>query len=304
MDLNIQIIKGDITKMAVDVIVNAANESLLGGGGVDGAIHKAAGPELLEECRNLRGCFTGHAKLTRGYDLPAKYIIHTVGPVWQGGNKQESDMLSFCYRNCFLIIKEKGFKSIAFPSISAGAYHYPIELASRIALKETRDFLRENPNPDLRIIFVCFDDQVYNAYLKAYEEIFEGKKEVKPQEVKNLKSKTILLVEDNESTSGFLARMISRKGWKVLSTVSGKEAIKIYQDNRPDYVFLDAHLPDMEGVSVFRSIRSISGSAMIYFVTGDSAFEFLHEKLGANGYISKPIDMTAMSSLLDELAKA
>ncbi len=137
----IEIIQGDITKQSVDAIVNAANCSLLGGGGVDGAIHRAAGPELLAECRTLGGCKTGEAKITRGYKLPAKYVIHTPGPVWHGGNKDEADKLRSCYRNCLVLASENGCKTVDFPSISTGVYHFPLEKASEIAIKTIAEYL-------------------------------------------------------------------------------------------------------------------------------------------------------------------
>lgn len=165
----IDIIPGDITKQAVDAVVNAANNSLLGGGGVDGAIHRAAGPELLEECRTLNGCETGEAKITKGYQLPAKFVIHTVGPVWSGGNKKEDDLLANCYRNCFSLAIYKRIKTIAFPSISTGAYRFPVERAARIALREALSAL--SINADLqKVVFVCFDQRTYECYRNALAE--------------------------------------------------------------------------------------------------------------------------------------
>ncbi|APH39421.1 O-acetyl-ADP-ribose deacetylase [Methanohalophilus halophilus] len=158
----IRIIKGDITEQEVEAIVNAANSSLLGGGGVDGAIHNAAGTKLLEECRTLNGCATGEAKITQGYDLPAKWVIHTVGPVWHGGNSDEDRMLARCYRNCLKLAAERGIKTIAFPSISTGAYHFPIQRAAEIAMNEVISFLNDRPVFD-RIVFVCFNDDTFSS---------------------------------------------------------------------------------------------------------------------------------------------
>jgi O-acetyl-ADP-ribose deacetylase (regulator of RNase III) len=163
------IFEGDITKQAVDAIVNAANTSLLGGGGVDGAIHRAAGPELLEECRQLGGCATGEAKITKGYNLPARYVIHTAGPVWHDGGHNEEELLASCYRNCFALAEKHKLRSIAFPSISTGAYRFPIERASRIAVREANHFLQKN-NAIEKVILVCFGADVYRCYQKAVRE--------------------------------------------------------------------------------------------------------------------------------------
>lgn len=159
----IKLLKTDISRLEVDAIVNAANTSLLGGGGVDGAIHKAAGTELLKECRLLNGCNTGHAKLTNGYKLPAKYIIHTVGPIYQGGQNNEANLLASCYKESLILAKNHLFSSIAFPNISTGVYHFPKKEAAIIAIKEVSDFLNQNNYPK-KVYFICFDDENYNLY--------------------------------------------------------------------------------------------------------------------------------------------
>ena len=161
----IRLIKGDITTLEVDAIVNAANNSLLGGLGVDGAIHRAAGPQLLEECRTLGGCATGDARITRGYNLPARYVIHTVGPVWRGGLEGEDDLLASAYRRSLEVAEEHGVRTIAFPSISTGAYGFPIERASRIAVSEVRRHLEAGGTVE-SVTLVCFNNEAYDAYLE------------------------------------------------------------------------------------------------------------------------------------------
>lgn len=162
------IILGDITKEAVDAIVNAANTSLLGGGGVDGAIHRAAGPELLAECRTLHGCETGQAKITKGYRLPAEYVIHTPGPIWRGGTMGEELLLQNCYENCLRLAAEKGCRSVAFPSISMGIYRFPLEKASEIAVRTILKFLETHPDMEVRM--VCFDQETFGYYKDALRE--------------------------------------------------------------------------------------------------------------------------------------
>jgi O-acetyl-ADP-ribose deacetylase (regulator of RNase III) len=165
-DGRIQILRGDITKLDVDAIVNAANTTLLGGGGVDGAIHRAAGPELLAECRTLGGCRPGEAKITRGYLLPARFVIHTVGPIWRGGKHDEARTLTNCYRNSLQLAVENEINTLAFPAISCGAYGYPIEEAAQIAFKATREFLAISEELQ-KVIFVVWSEDDYDAYREA-----------------------------------------------------------------------------------------------------------------------------------------
>jgi len=164
----IEVIQADITTLAVDAIVNAANTSLLGGGGVDGAIHRAAGPELVAECRLLGGCRTGQAKITPGFRLPARYVIHTVGPVWNGGARGEAELLANCYRACFVLAREYALRTLAFPAISCGVYGYPLADAAAIAVREVRAGLNENESIE-KVIFACFGDETYNAYHREVE---------------------------------------------------------------------------------------------------------------------------------------
>ncbi len=164
----IKVVEGDITLLDVDAIVNAANSRLAGGGGVDGAIHRAAGPRLLQECQTLGGCPTGEARLTRGYNLPAPYVIHTVGPIWQGGQKKEADLLADCYRNSLALALEHHLRSIAFPAISCGVYHFPIEQAAQIAVREIKDFLANHLLPE-KVLLVCFDPAARAALEQALQ---------------------------------------------------------------------------------------------------------------------------------------
>ncbi len=161
---------GDITTIHADAIVNAANTTLLGGGGVDGAIHRAAGPELLEECKTLNGCATGDAKITKGYKLPARFVIHTVGPIWRGGQHSEDNLLASCYKRCFEVVKQHHIRTVAFPSISTGAYRFPVERAAGIALREIVNALQLNPEIE-KVYIVCFDSNTYNAYQKALSDV-------------------------------------------------------------------------------------------------------------------------------------
>ena len=165
-----QVIRGDITRQSVDAIVNAANCSLLGGGGVDGAIHRAAGPELLAECRTLNGCETGKAKITKGYRLPAKYVIHTPGPVWHGGRNGEEALLASCYRSCLELASREGCRTVDFPSISTGVYHFPLDKASKIAIHTIADYLTGHPEIE-RVRMVCFDAGTEGYYADALREL-------------------------------------------------------------------------------------------------------------------------------------
>ncbi len=168
----IRVIRGDITRLEVDAIVNAANNKLEGGGGVDGAIHRIAGPELLKECQSMGGCPTGEAKITKGYRLPARHVIHTVGPVWKDGNHDEAELLAACYRNSLELAEQNKFKTVSFPAISCGVYGFPIKQAAEIAIRETISFLSRNSTMK-RVVFVCFDDeikQVMDAELGKYKQ--------------------------------------------------------------------------------------------------------------------------------------
>jgi O-acetyl-ADP-ribose deacetylase (regulator of RNase III) len=168
----VRIVQGDITTLAVDAIVNAANESLLGGGGVDGAIHRAAGPELLAECRTLGGARSGEAKITKGHRLPAKYVIHAVGPVWHGGDRGEPDLLAACYRNSLALAAAHGLRTIAFPAISTGVYGYPLEAATRIAQREVKSFLDAHALPEV-VTFCCFSSKDLSVYETIANEVLQ-----------------------------------------------------------------------------------------------------------------------------------
>jgi O-acetyl-ADP-ribose deacetylase (regulator of RNase III) len=172
MKSRIEIVQGDITKLKVDAIVNAANETLLGGGGVDGAIHRAAGPELRDECRTLKGCATGEAKITKGYKLPAKWVIHTVGPIWHGGKYNEDELLAGCYRNSLVLAAKHSIRTIAFPCISTGAYRFPSDRAANIALTEIKKFLEANETLE-KVFTVCFGKTDHEIYQAALTELFK-----------------------------------------------------------------------------------------------------------------------------------
>ncbi|MCD4789137.1 MAG: O-acetyl-ADP-ribose deacetylase [Bacteroidales bacterium] len=169
MNAQINLIQGDITQLEIDAIVNAANTSLLGGGGVDGAIHRAAGKQLLEECRTLNGCPTGDAKITKGYNLPAKYVIHTVGPVWNGGKYNEKELLTGCYKNSLQLAIENNCRTIAFPNISTGVYRFPKDIAAQIAISTVKSFIEKNTIIE-KVIFVCFDKENFEIYNKLLSE--------------------------------------------------------------------------------------------------------------------------------------
>lgn len=166
-DDRIEVVEGDITRIRVDAIVNAANETLLGGGGVDGAIHRVAGPELLQECETLGGCETGQAKITRGYALPAGHVIHTVGPVWRGGGHGEAELLTACYRNSLQLAARHGLRTVAFPAISCGIYAYPVDQAARIAVYEVREFLARDATL-ARVYLVCYGQEIHDVYRRVF----------------------------------------------------------------------------------------------------------------------------------------
>jgi O-acetyl-ADP-ribose deacetylase len=169
----IEIVEGNIIHQRTEAIVNAANESLLGGGGVDGAIHRAAGPHLVEECKKLKGCPTGQAKITRGHNLHAKYVIHAVGPIWRSGKNNEDELLAGCYRNALALAAEHKIRSVSFPSISTGVYRFPMERAAKIALTETKKFLDKNESIE-KVVFVCFGHDAWALYLQTARDVFPG----------------------------------------------------------------------------------------------------------------------------------
>jgi O-acetyl-ADP-ribose deacetylase (regulator of RNase III) len=171
MGTQVEIVEGDITRQRVDAVVNAANNSLLGGGGVDGAIHRTAGPELLEETRRIGGCPTGEARVSKGYRLPAKWVVHTVGPVWRGGGENEEGLLASCYRNSLEAAVKAGARTVAFPGISTGAYGFPLERATEIAMEETKRFLDGDPPLD-KVVFVCFGSRALETCRKVRERVF------------------------------------------------------------------------------------------------------------------------------------
>ena len=173
----LELVQGDITRQNTDAIVNAANSTLLGGGGVDGAIHRAGGPAILDACKTLGGCATGDAKITTGGDLPARYVIHAVGPIYQGGRNREDRLLASCYRRSLEIAREHGLKSIAFPSISTGAYRYPVDEAAAVALETVKQFLEAQPGLEL-VRFVLFDSHTYDAYAEAMKQLWPGSEDV------------------------------------------------------------------------------------------------------------------------------
>ena len=172
-DDRLSVVEADITTLSVDAIVNAANNPLLGGGGVDGAIHQAAGPQLLEECRSLGGCATGDAKITKGHNLRAKWVIHTVGSIWAGGGNSEEDLLRACYRRCFKLVEEHNVRSVAFPAISAGVDGYPMDQAARVAVTESQRFLRKSESVE-QVVLVCFSGRAYDIYSAAVREALAG----------------------------------------------------------------------------------------------------------------------------------
>lgn len=193
----VEVVNGDITTLQVDAIVNAANQTLLGGGGVDGAIHWAAGPGLREECRQLDGCRTGEAKITRGYNLPARFVIHTVGPVWKGGMQGEDDLLAACYRNSLALAELSGIQSIAFPSISTGAYRFPPERAARIAVRTVREFLAVHPSVR-NVILVCHGDEAF----RIYSHILENERQDNPDTLgEELLLRHLLMIESAHNIS-------------------------------------------------------------------------------------------------------